>query len=83
MWRWFTYNDDDDDDDAEKDDAENNSPALAAPSHSRSQEQENKASLRRGGDRSRYYVAATLDDLDPEVTAAILAQVLLFYEVGN
>lgn len=66
MWGWFTY----DTDDIESDGAEEES--KRGPS----QHEQGKASPRRRGD-SEYNTtnAATLDELDPAVTAAILAQV--------
>lgn len=65
MWRWFTY---DDDDDAENDDA--GEERKGDPS----QQEQETTSPKQDGDRSSEY-EATFDELDPAVTAAILAQV--------
>lgn len=64
MWRWFTYDDDDEDNDDVEEETDSGT----------SQQEQETASPRRRGDTD---VVATLDDLDPAVTAAILAQVLL------
>lgn len=66
MWRWFTY---DDDDDAESDDAEEERKGDP------SQQEQETTSPKQGGDGDSSEYEATFDELDPAVTAAILAQV--------
>lgn len=62
MWSWFTYDDDDGEEETKR-----------GPSQ-QEQEKAQPSPQPRGG---KAYDGAKLDDLDPAVTAAILAQVLL------